>query len=151
MRKLLSAIFALFLVAVAAPAAWAGEYGSLGEAKAMTEKAAVFFKANGAEKAFAAFTEGSAGFKDRDLYVFVYDQSGTCVAHGANKALVGKSLINLKDVDGKEMIREIVSVKTTGTVDFKWANPQTKAVAQKHAYVVHAGDYWFGVGAYDQK
>jgi|AGTN01.2.fsa_nt_gi Signal transduction histidine kinase len=131
--------------------AQAVDYGSKEEAKAMAERAAQFFTANGKDAAFAAINDGTDGFKDRDLYVFVYDDSGICVAHGANKALIGKNLLDFKDVDGKPLIREIVAVKTTGWVDFKWQNPQTKAIEQKHAYVVRAGAYTFGVGAYDKR
>lgn len=138
-------------VGISVSSAWAVDYGSRDEAKAMAEKAALFFKANGKDKAFAAITEGSDGFKDRDLYVFAYDDAGQCVAHGANKALVGRVLLELKDMDGKMLIREIVAVKTAGWVDFKWQNPQTKAIEQKHAYVVRSGDYVFGVGAYEKQ
>lgn len=145
-----AAIAAVVLIA-SFGAAQAVEYGSRDEAKAMAEKAAAFFTANGKDKAFAAINEGSDGFKDRDLYVFVYDDAGNCVAHGANKALIGKNLIDIRDTDGKALIREIVAVKTAAWVDFKWQNPQTKAIEQKHAYVVRAGAYTFGVGAYDKR
>lgn len=134
-----------------AVAAQAAEYGSRDEAKAMAEHAAQFFATQGKDKAFAAINEGTDGFKDRDLYVFVYDDNGVCVAHGANKALIGKNLLDIRDSDGKALIREIVAVKTTGWVDFKWQNPQTKAIEQKHAYVVRSGPYTFGVGAYDKR
>lgn len=145
-----AAIAAVVLIA-SFGAAQAVEYGSRDEAKAMAEKAAAFFTANGKDKAFAAINEGSDGFKDRDLYVFVYDDAGNCVAHGANKALIGKNLIDIRDTDGKPLIRDIVAVKTAAWVDFKWQNPQTKAIEQKHAYVVRAGAYTFGVGAYDKR
>lgn len=139
------------LLAIGSFSAQAVEYGSRDEAKAMAEHAAQFFTAQGKDKAFAAINDGTDGFKDRDLYVFVYDDAGTCVSHGANKALIGKNLIDLKDVDGKALIREIVAVKTAAWVDFKWQNPQTKAIEQKHAYVVRAGAYTFGVGAYEKR
>jgi signal transduction histidine kinase len=154
MRTFLSFIrlfLAAALFAGSFATAQAADYGSREEAKAMAEKAALFFKTNGKDKAFAAITDGTDGFKDRDLYVFVYDDTGTCVAHGANKALIGKNLLDIRDTDGKALIREIVAVKTTAWVDFKWQNPQTKAIEQKHAYVVRAGDYTFGVGAYEKR
>lgn len=151
MISLLRLALAIVMVAGFVTSAHAVEYGSRDEAKAMAENAAKFFNANGKDKAFAAITDGSDGFKDRDLYVFVYDDAGTCVAHGANKALVGKNLLDIRDSDGKALIREIVAVKTTGWVDFKWQNPQTKAIEQKHAYVVRAGAYTFGVGAYEKR
>jgi len=114
----------------------------------MAERAAQFFVEHGKDKAFAAISDGTDGFKDRDLYVFAYDRAGVCVAHGANKGLVGKSLIDLRDVDGKDIVREVVSVQTTGWVDYKWPNPLTKAITGKSAYVVRSGDYAFGVGVY---
>lgn len=128
--------------------ALAADHGSLDEAKAMAERAGKFLADNGKDKAFAAFTDGSDGFKVQDLYVYAYDLTGTCVAHGANRALVGKNLIDLKDVDGKPLIREIVATAPAGWVDYKWQNPQTKAIEQKRAYVVRSGDYVVGVGAY---
>lgn len=139
------------LFAIGSVPALAVEYGSRDEAKAMAEHAAQFFTTQGKDKAFAAINDGTDGFKDRDLYVFVYDDSGVCVSHGANKGLIGKNLLGLKDVDGKALIQEIVAVKTAAWVDFKWQNPQTKAIEQKHAYVVRAGGYTFGVGAYDKR
>lgn len=151
MRKVFSATIAMIMIIASSIAGVeAAEYGSRDEAKVMSEKAAAFFTANGKDKAFAAINDGTDGFKDRDLYVFAYDDAGTCVAHGANKGLIGKNLIDFKDVDGKPLIREIVATKTTAWVDFKWQNPQTKAIEQKHAYVVRAGNLTFGVGAYDK-
>ncbi|MCR6629686.1 MAG: cache domain-containing protein [Magnetospirillum sp.] len=154
--RAITSVFRLFVAVVlfaglSVGAAQAVEYGSRDEAKAMAEKAAKFFTANGKDKAFTAINEGTDGFKDRDLYVFVYDDAGVCVAHGANKALIGKNLLDIRDTDGKPLIREIVAVKDAAWVDFKWQNPQTKAIEQKHAYVVRAGAYTFGVGAYEKR
>jgi cytochrome c len=139
-------VFLAFLIA--ASAVRAGEYGTREEAQAMVERAVKFFAEQGKDRAFSAFTEGTDGFKDRDLYVFVYDRTGVAVAHGGSKALVGKSLIELRDVDGKDIVREVVSVPSAGWVHYKWPNPVTKAITEKSAYVVRSGDYSFGVGAY---
>ncbi len=130
---------------------FAGEYGTRDEAKAMAERAAQVFVEQGQDKAFQAFNDGTDGFKDRDLYVFVYDGDGVCAAHGASRGLIGKSLIGLRDVDGKEIVREIVAIRTAGWVEYKWPNPVTKAITDKVAYVVRSGDYLFGVGAYGKQ
>jgi signal transduction histidine kinase len=141
--------FGLLLVAMGA---WAGanaaEFASKEEAKALAEKAAAFLKANGPEKAFAAFEAADGGFRDRDLYVVVQDNKGVMVSHATNPGLKGKSVLDLKDVDGKPFNREWQAVKDAAWVDYKWQNPQTKAVAQKSAYIIHVGDYLLGVGAY---
>jgi signal transduction histidine kinase len=152
MRRYISLFFlAVAFLFTSLSGGWAAERGTKDEAKVMAEKAAQFFTANGKEKAFAAFTNGTDGFQDRDLYVFVYDNTGTCQAIGANKGMAGKNLIEMKDPTGFPFIHAIVDVKTAAWVDYKFVNPMTKAIENKHAYVVRAGDLVFGVGAYDQQ
>lgn len=145
MRTVL-AILLTFLVAVGV--AFSADHGSKEQAQAMTEKAVKYYERNGRDLAFRAFNNGYDGFKDRDLYVFVYDQNGTCVSHGSNPAMIGKNLLLLKDVDGKELIRHIVSIETSGWVDYKWGNPVTRDIQRKSAYIIHSGKFWFGVGYY---
>jgi hypothetical protein len=118
------------------------------EAKAMALKAADYLKSVGPDKAFAEFSAKDGPWHDRDLYVTVLDASGTMVAHGTNPGLIGKSMLDLKDVDGKAFNREILAVKDTGWVSFKWQNPLTKTVEAKTAYEVRVGDYVIGIGAY---
>jgi signal transduction histidine kinase len=129
--------------------AFAAEVGSPDDAKAMADRAAAYLKANGPEKAFTAFNDKQdANFHDRDLYVFVFDPTGKVLAHGANATLVSKNMAELKDVDGKPFVKEFLAVKDAGWVDYKWQNPQSKAVEAKTTYVVRSADYVLGVGAY---
>jgi len=146
MKSLMTAILVGLGILLAQSALAAGQ-ATPDDAKAMALKAADFLKANGAEKAWAAFNTG-ADFHDRDLYVTAQDNNCTVMAHGANPALIGKSLCTLKDVDGKLFIREISDTKDQGWVDYKWQNPTTKAVEPKTTYAVRVGDYIIGVGAY---
>ena len=118
------------------------------EAKALAIKAAEYLKTVGPDKAFLEFAAKDGPWHDRDLYVVVQDSNGVMLAHGTNPGLVGKSLIDLKDVDGKAFTREMVAVKDQGWVNFKWQNPLTKAVEAKTTYEVRVGDYLVGVGAY---
>jgi hypothetical protein len=143
--SILLVTFALF----ASPAT-ASDRASPDDAKAMATKAAAFLKDNGPEKAFPAFQAKDSEWHDRDLYVFVEDSRGMMVSHGTNASLIGKSMLPLKDVDGKAFNVEMQAVKDTGWVEYKWQNPQTKAVEPKKAYIVRVGDYVVGVGAYVQ-
>ena len=79
--------------------AFAGEFGTADEAKAMLTKAAAAVKADKA-KALAEFTKGEGGFKDRDLYPFCGGPDGLFTAH---PTLAGKSLKDLKDKTGKAL------------------------------------------------
>lgn len=150
MRKLATLIMVALacLWLTATPSLADGEHGSKEEAKAMAEKAAAFLKTQGKDKAFETFTQGGAGFKNRDLYVFVYNDEGVCQAIGSNPAMVGKKLIDMKDSDGKPLIREFIAVKDAAWVDYKWRNPQTQEILPKSSYIIRVGDYVLGVGAY---
>jgi len=118
------------------------------EAKAFAIKAADYLKTNGPDKAFAEFDAKDSAWHDRDLYVIVQDSKGVMVAHGTNAGLIGKTVLDLKDVDGKPFNRDTQAIKDAGWVNFKWQNPATKAVEAKTEYVVRVGDYLVGVGAY---
>lgn len=144
-------ILALFtvLLTCGGAAAVEGEHGTREEAVAMVKRVEAMFKKDSPEATFKAVT--AKAFNDRDLYPFVYTLDGTdCVAHGANPALVGKNLIDLKDQDGKFLIRELSATanKGDGWVDYKWPNPITKLIEAKSSYVERMGDYFVGVGVY---
>ena len=152
MRILAFLVFAaLFTNASPAPAA---EFGSKDEAVAMVKRVQAEFKKAGPEATFKEVSDKSVkDFHDRDLYPFVYDMSGLCVAHGARPALIGKNLIDLKDQDGKFLIREMVSMAKgpgSGWIDYKWPNPLTNKIEDKSSYVEKMGDYFVGVGIYKQ-
>ena len=140
----------LGFVLLLAPAVLAAGTATPDEAKALAIKAADYLKANGPEKAFPAFDAKDGPWHDRDLYVTVMDNKAVMLAHGTNPGLIGKSLIDLKDVDGKAFTREMVSVTEVNWVSFKWQNPLTKMVELKTAYDVRVGDYVVSVGAYSQ-
>lgn len=145
MKKFL--LVALLILGFAASAG-AADRATPDEAKAMAIKAAEYLKANGPDKAFEAFKAADAGFRDRDLYVWVQDDKGTMVFHPINAALIGKSMLDLRDVDGKAFNRDVQAVTDAGWVDYKWQDPQTKAVEPKKSYIVRVGNYLVGVGAY---
>ena len=70
------------------------------EGLAMVKKAVAAIKADGKEKTFSAIDDPNGPYRDRDLYVVVYDLSGKCLAHGANPKQIGKDLLELRDPDG---------------------------------------------------
>lgn len=154
MRNLVfSLIFALSATFVP-PAMAAAERGTADEAVALVKKGKDFLKANGPEKAYAAFNEPAGQFVDRDLYLFVFDMTGKTLAHGANKKLLDKNLIDLKDPDGKAFIKEFIEVankKGKGWIDYKWPHPATKAIESKSTYIEKLDDgTLIGCGIYKQ-
>lgn len=148
MRRTVYLVLLVPALMLMAAAAWAVGQTTPDEAKAMAIKAAEYLKSAGPDKAFAEFDAKQGPWHDRDLYVYVMDNTGVMVAHGTNPGLIGKSLMEFKDVDGKPITQDELAVKDAGWVDYKWQNPLTKAVEPKTAYVVRAGDYVVVVGAY---
>ena len=146
-RFVVAAAMCLALVAGAGARA-AGEHGTPEEAKAMVLKAAEYIKQNGQEKAFAAIMDPAGPFHDKDIYVFVHDASGVVKAHGGFPSYVGRNTVGVTDVDGKAFVKEITEVKTSGWVDYKWQNPQTKEVAEKTVYVMNVDGLLVCAGAY---
>jgi cytochrome c len=132
-------------------AAWAQPKATKPEAEALVAKAVAHVKSQGAEKAYADFTTGSA-FKDRELYVIVYDLTGKNLAHGANAKLVGKDLIGLKDPDGKllnKMLVELARDKGKGwSEEFKFRNPVSNELQRRIVYVERVGDTFIGAGVF---
>lgn len=141
------ALLALF----AANVAHAQAKGTKAEAEAMVAKAVAYVKANGTEKAYQEFTNGSS-FKDRDLYVIVYDLNGKNLAHGANAKLVGKDLIGMKDPDGKllnKMLVDLAKEKGKGwSEEFKFRNPTTSELQRRIVYVQRVGETFVGCGIF---
>ncbi len=148
LKRLLAATVAGFVMAGAACAA---DQGSAAEAEAMVKKAVAHIKAAGPDKAYDEFTNGK-GFKDRDLYIIVYDLNGKNLAQGANPKLVGKDLIGLKDPDGKPIIQMFVDLakgKGKGWVEgYKFLNPVSQKMEGKAMYLERVGDTLVGCGIY---
>ncbi|MDB5861771.1 MAG: Cache type 2 domain protein [Ramlibacter sp.] len=113
------------------------------EAEAMVKKGVAYIKANPRDKAMADITEKTGQFVDRELYLTVYKLDGTAVAHGANAKFVGKNMIDLRDADGKEHIRErmeMAKTKSTFWQDFKFLNPVNKKMEPKSMYCERSDD-----------
>jgi hypothetical protein len=137
--------------------AFAQQYGTADEAKAMLMKAVAAVKADKA-KALEMFNKGKGGFLDRDLYVFCSNlRDGKLVAVGSNNAkqLLGTDARSLKDSTGKDFGAEIFAAfqKPEGQiteVSYMFPRPgPDKTPVQKVSLVTRAsGDLGCGVGYY---
>ena len=117
--------------------AHAADGATQAEATAMVKKGIAFIKTNGKDKGHAEISNKSGQFIDRDLYLVVYGLDGVVRAHGANEKMVGKNLIDLKDVDGKAFVKERVELgktKVSFWQDYKFTNPESKKIEPKTMY-----------------
>jgi cytochrome c len=107
------------------------------QATAMVKKGIAFIKASGNDKGYAEITSKTSQFKHQDLYLVVYGLDGTVHAHGANEKMVGRNLIELKDVDGKPFVKERVEMAKANASfwqDYKFTNPESKKIEPKTMY-----------------
>ncbi|MBT9466732.1 cache domain-containing protein [Hydrogenophaga sp.] len=107
------------------------------DATAMVKKGVAFMKTNGKDKGHAEISSKESQFKKDDLYLVVYGLDGTVRAHGANEKMIGKNLIELKDIDGKLFVKERVELaqsKGTFWQDYKFTNPTNKKIEPKAMY-----------------
>jgi signal transduction histidine kinase len=121
------------------------------EAEAMVRKAVDHIKAVPHAQAFADISNPKGDFVDRDLYIVVYRNDGTSLAHGFNAKMVGKNLIDLRDGDGKEYWRERIEwakTKASFWQDLKFVDPLTRKIEPKTTYCERLDDMLVCGGVY---
>jgi signal transduction histidine kinase len=154
MARVLSIVaVALAVILGVTSAAADDKKGTAKEATAMVQNAIAHIKKVGREKAFADFDNSKGSFVDRDLYIVVYDLKGKVLAHGANAKMIGKDLIDIRDVDGKYFVKERVemmskSADAKGWQDYKFMNPTTSQIEPKQMYLQRFEDLIVGCGIY---
>ncbi|MET3133778.1 cytochrome c [Oxalobacteraceae bacterium GrIS 1.11] len=155
-------ILAGLLLAMPLASALAVERSNEADALALMKKAQDYIKANGVDKAFAEFNNLQSPFnsvsdmnRHGDLYLYTTDQKGYQAVHGKNPKIRGKVMLDMKDVDGVPLIRELVkkcfdSPEGKGWVDYHWPNPVSKNVEAKKGYIerIPGTDMCLGTGIY---
>jgi TRAP-type uncharacterized transport system substrate-binding protein len=139
-------------MASSAKPALALEFGTREEAIAMVRRVQEKYKKEGAEATLRAINSVT-GFADRDLFPMVHKLDGSLlVAAARNQQMVGKSLYELKDQDGKYFVQEFVRIANSpsghGWVDYRFMNPKTNTIEDKSTWIERMGDYLVGVGIY---
>lgn len=107
------------------------------QAVAMVQNAVAFIKAQGPDKGYAAIDDKSGQFVRGDLYIAVVGLDGTLLAYGGDGQRVGENVMNLKDTDGKEVVKERVELakqEPSFWQSYKFINPLTKKIEPKQMY-----------------
>jgi len=87
--------------------------------------------------------------KDK-IYVFVM-RGGIVVAHPFRPKAIGADLINYKDKEGKEFVKEYIEIvkgKGSGWVDYKWPKPGEEKISDKTTYVLKVDDKYYVCAGY---
>jgi len=102
--------------------------------------------------AFPRFHDPTGPFLAKDAYIFVMAPDGVELVNPAFPNLEGRNIMDVKDTQGKELIREMlrtVETRGSGWVDYMWPKPGESVSTRKSAYVTRAkmGDGWVLVGS----
>lgn len=111
--------------------------GTADEARAMVQKAVAHIKAHGRSAAFAEFHQTEGAFRDRDLYVFVFDREGIYAVFGSSPERVGTYTHNTPGLDGEFVVRRGFEISDAGGgwMDYEVVNPVTGIVEEKISYI----------------
>lgn len=120
-----------------------------------TREAAALIEKEGTA-AFAKFRGKDSPFVFCGTYVSVYDTNAVVLFQPIKYKLVGKSLADTRDANGKQFMVDIVNVakeKGEGWVDYVWPKPGEKEPSYKVGFIkqVKNGDKVFilNIGTYD--
>ena len=106
----------------------------------LVEDAATILEARG-ETAFPDFDKPGSRWLNGDTYIFAYAPDGTAVFHPISPELKNTNVINLIDIDGKPIIKEVVAVanspapKASGWVFYLWQDRTQITPIWKASYV----------------
>ncbi len=121
---------------------------------AEVNEAAVLIEQKG-RAAFDALRDKIGSFVFLDTYIFVDTPDGTELVNGGFPGIEGKKIIDLKDANGKYMVRDYIDLALKngeGWVKYFWPKPGSDKPLEKHTYVkkVSYGGETFivGCGAY---
>ena len=111
-----------------------------------------YWKKHGEAKALKMISTKNGMFMRGDIYVFASTFGAKIIAHPISRALVGRTLINIKDVDGTHFMQKLRDKAKAGGgwVDYKWVNPKSKKIQMKTTFVkrVPGTKNWVGCGVY---
>ncbi|MES2272371.1 MAG: cache domain-containing protein [Pseudomonadota bacterium] len=131
--------------------AMAAAHASAADARAMLERAVTRLNDVGADKALAEFNQSAGPFNTGELYVFVFNLKGVYEAYGAHPGLVGTDVSDLKDAEGRPIVRDMIEIAKTsghGRINYVWLNRADNRIEHKMSLIELVGDHVVGVGYY---
>ncbi|HYD61552.1 MAG TPA: cache domain-containing protein [Noviherbaspirillum sp.] len=155
MRRYVRILFSGILWLVVLSSAYGAGRATPEDAVAFVKKGVEYVKTHGKEKALAAFNDPNGPFIKGELYFFVYgiNGDGIVLAHGQNPKMIGRQLIEMKDLDGVYIIKEALKVANSpegkGWIRYRWPNSLSGKVEMKRSYIERVNDIWIGCGVYE--
>ena len=133
-----------------AVAAFRLQQGTAEEAVALVRKAVELHRSTSREQFLGRITDKAGGFHDRDMYVFVLDETGRYLAFGGNPSKVGTRVQDIPGIAGDQLVHDIVAQAQHGPgwVEYDITNPSTGVVQTKMSFVSQVDAGYVGCGVY---
>lgn len=136
------------------------EHAETRELVSLVDEAAELIRTKG-EAAFGLFRTAGSRWRSGESYIFVLDPAGTMLVH-SDSALEGKNQLELKDINGKPIIRGLIGVtastpdKPEGWYHYQWPVPGAILPRWKSSYVrlvkaPSGKSYVVGSGVYNDR
>ena len=115
------------------------------EVVALVERGINYFQKHSLDQACSEFTH-TKNFIKGELYLFIYDVQGNCLAHGNQAHLLWENLYDLKDKFGTPIVRNIINKAKEGGgwVTYNWRNAVKLSYVQ--TVTKEGKDYIIGSG-----
>lgn len=134
---ILARLFAVLLCLASAAPASAQDKPTPDTVRRLTLRAAEMISADGLNAARRHFY-APGEFRFGEIYINVIDLNGTWVVYPPAPKNEGKSVLNVTDMDGKLLVRQIIAVamdQDEGWVEYRWLNPATNRIEPKLTFV----------------
>ena len=82
-------------------------------------------------------------------YIFIYDFNGKLIQDAVSKNNIGENFYNLKDINGKEVIKELITTsqkKHGGYVEYVWYKPEISKQTNKISYSLSYNKWNWTIG-----
>ncbi len=140
-RRFVTALALVLAVFASVPAPAADKPGDE-QVSALAREAVKLLLGRDLDQARRAFhPEGR--FRFGEVYVNVIDGNGTWLVYPPNPRHEGKSVLNVRDADGKMLVQEIIRVareRGEGWVEYRWLNPVSNRIEPKVSFVKQVPD-----------
>ncbi|KKP35981.1 MAG: hypothetical protein UR26_C0001G0025 [candidate division TM6 bacterium GW2011_GWF2_32_72] len=88
-----------------------------------------FLKFNGVSHAVKEFQNRLGNYVYGDIFLFVYDLKGNCLANGEKPSWIGQNVLSIENQDGVKPIELLIdkAQRGGGWIDYQWNNGNTSA------------------------
>ncbi|MDR3550830.1 MAG: cache domain-containing protein [Candidatus Babeliales bacterium] len=113
----------------------------------LVDRGVAYLKKNEAEHTFGKFTHTNE-FNAGELYLFVFDAQGVCLAHGQQTDLLWKNMYDVRDSFGAPIVKSVIdkAEQGGGWITYNWRNATKISYVQMvkkddKKYIVGCGYY----------